>query len=284
MLFRVIRITVAVYVGLTALMAVRQRHYIYHPARLDADAAKRLAGLQGFRAWRDAAGDLIGWRRAAAAVEASHRRRVVVFHGNAGHALNRDYFAQGFEQIDDAWEVLLFEYPGFGARAGRPSERRILHAAGEAIDALLREDATPLFLVGESLGSGVASAMAERFGEQIAGLWLVTPFTSLADAARAHYPFLPVRLVLRDRYDNVKALRGYQGKVLILAAERDRVVPAALARSLFEQLDTPHKLWVEQSGADHNTLDILPGAPIWQRVNDFWLNPATSGRNSRPDS
>lgn len=270
MLMSGLRITVGVYAGITLLMALRQRSYIYHPRTMPADDAVSMARAQGFVPWHDKTGELAGWQRKNQ--DAPAGRRILIFHGNAGSALDRTYYEHGFATAPGSWELIIFEYPGYGPRPGSPSEKSVLQAAETALSSLLAEDQTPVYLIGESLGSGPACHLAGKYPEAVAGLWLVTPFTSLVDVARAHYPFLLVRLMMRDRYDNLGALDGYRGPLFILAAEHDRVVPARLARRLYEEAKTPHKRFLEQSGADHNTLDLSPGSEVWPAVAGYWLD------------
>ena len=250
------------------MFAALQRQLIYFPETAAEGALLDAAEQRGLQAWRDRDGQLIGWQARASG---ESRQRLVVFHGNAGHALYRQYFAAGFLSLGAGWEVYLFEYPGYGARPGAPSESGIKAAAASAMEMLLAEDARPVYLVGESLGSGVATWLASTFGTQIAGLLLVTPFTSLADVAGHHYGGLPAKALLRERYDSNAALGRYQGPVAFLVAGKDEIVPAALGRQLYESYRGP-RLLREQPGAGHNSLDFNPGAAWWREVADFWLS------------
>jgi pimeloyl-ACP methyl ester carboxylesterase len=196
----------------------------------------------------------------------------MVLHGNAGYALHRVYYARGFAALDEGWQVFLFEYPGYGARDGSPSEEAIKRAALAALQRLLDEDdARPVYLVGESLGSGVAAYLAAEYSAQVAGLLLVTPFTSLVDVAAHHYPVLPVRLFLRERYDNREALARYGGPVAFLLAGRDEIVPTRLGRELYDRYRGPKWLRVDEN-AGHNSLDFRPGASWWRELSSFLLS------------
>ncbi len=249
------------------VLAALQRQLIYYPEVATEDYLLRTAARIGLQGWRDASGQLIGWRTRAAGKGA---RRVVVLHGNAGHALYRDYFAAGFLAQGDEWEVYLFEYPGYGARPGSPSELNIKQAATEAIEALLEESQHPLYLVGESLGSGVAAWLASTFPAHVAGLLLVTPFTNLPDVASHHYALLPVRALLNEHYDSQKALGGYAGPVAFLIAGSDEIIPPTLGRKLHDSYRGPK--WLrEQAGAGHNTLDLEPSALWWPEAVAFLL-------------
>jgi pimeloyl-ACP methyl ester carboxylesterase len=238
----------ALLVGGLFMLAALQRQLIYFPEVVSERSLLESAQRMGLRAWRDSSGGLIGWR-ASRRSDAEHR--VVVFHGNAGHALHRQYFAAGFLSRDDAWEICLFEYPGYGARPGPPSESAIKSAAADALEELLREDTQPLFLVGESLGSGVATDLAARFPAQTAGVLLVTPFTSLADVARRHYGYLPVdhhrAPRRRRRCAGADAHRRRQVAVLPdpgAAARGHRIVVSPLIALMQDQVDALRQLGV----------------------------------------
>lgn len=247
------------------MFSTLQRQLIYFPQAAAEGELERAAARMGLQDWRDDKGRLIGWRSRPGAGEV---RRVVVFHGNAGYALHRYYYVAGFLAQAQAWEVYLFEYPGYGARPGEPSESGIKAAATEAVKSLLADDRGPLYLVGESLGSGVASHLAALFPEQIDGMLLVTPFTSLADVAAHHYRFLPVRALLSEHYDSVQPLSRYRGPVAFLLAGSDEIVPPALGMRLYDGYQGPRWLRVE-SGARHNTLDFSASGDWWREMSRF---------------
>jgi hypothetical protein len=114
----------------------------------------------------------------------------------------------------------------------------------------------------------VASYLAGAFPEQVAGLLLVTPFTSLVDVAAHHYPFLPVRTLLSERYDSVEALSHYKGPVAFLLAGRDEVVPTILGRQLYDSYSGPKWLRVE-ARAGHNSIPFDPRAAWWGEISKF---------------
>lgn len=250
------------------MLSTLQRNLIYFPSRASADAlVGRAAGI-GLQAWRAADGATIGWKPATSR---NARHRMLVFHGNAGYALDRDYFVKGLQALGDEWEVFLFEYPGYGAREGTPSEATFKAAAAQALESLLAADSRPVFILGESLGSGVASYLAATFPEQLAGLLLVTPFSSLVDVAARHYPFLPVRFLLSERYDSIQALSHYRGPVAFLLAGRDEIVTTELGRQLHDSYSGPRWLRIE-AHAGHNTLPYHPGASWWAEVSRFLIS------------
>lgn len=269
---RILRQIAIWYLVLCALLGLLQRTLIYFPSR--AAESTLLAEARSLRCepWRDASGSIIGWK-SARAQRPVPANRLVVFHGNAGYALHRTHFFAGFEALDGGrtWEVFIFEYPGYGARKGELGEESFIHAGVQALEALAAADSRPIYLLGESLGSGLGGALAGRLPQRVAGIFFLTPFASLKGVAAHHYPFIPVGLILRDKWDNVAALRGYSGPVAVLLASDDEVVTAAQSRLLFDQYAGPKRLWIED-GARHNTIDFSPAAPWWREISDFLLS------------
>ena len=254
--------------GLLGLLYFAQGRLIYMAERASEEVLTREARTLMLEPWRDSSGGLIGWRRP----NPGAANRIVVFHGNAGWALLRDHFIEALQRLDGGrtWEVMLFEYPGYGARAGTPSEKAIVTAANAALEELLASDSRPLFLLGESLGSGPASAMAAKFGSRIAGLTLLVPYHSLAHAAGHHYPYIPVSLILRDRFDNAEALRQYTGPVVFALAEKDEVVTFEGGRKLHDLHAGPKRLIVFPN-LMHNDVDYSPSADWWGEMSEFLL-------------
>ncbi len=168
------------------------------------------------------------------------------------------------------WDVHLFEYPGYGARSGTLGEKSFNAAASAALATLRAEDARPIFVLGESIGSGPACALAAAHPQQIAGVCLVTPFARLGEVAAHHYPFLPVRLLLRDRWDNVAALANYPGRLAAQIAAEDEIVTAAQGHLLAEGFRGPKRVWVTP-GARHNDVVVEPSDPWWRAASDFLL-------------
>jgi pimeloyl-ACP methyl ester carboxylesterase len=269
-LFRLLRTLALFYILFCMLLGALQRFLIYHPFRESEQVLRARAAEVRGEPWHDPSGAIIGWKSSHAGKPAA-ANRLVVFHGNAGYALHRAYYFDGFEGIDGGhtWEVLLFEYPGYGARSGTVSESSFIEAGMHALDSLAAADSRPIFLLGESLGSGLASALASRAPKRVTGIFFVTPFASLGGVASHHYGFLPVRLLLRDKWDNAAALRSFTGPAAFLIASEDEVVTAAQGRLLFEGYAGPKRLWVKVG--THNTLDFSPDAPWWREVSDFLL-------------
>lgn len=185
---------------------------------------------------------------------------MLVFNGNAGNRAYRADLARAFRPHGIA--VLLFDYRGFGDSAGAPSEAGLTADARAARAYVLsRADVDPSRLVyfGESLGAGVAVALAAEHPP--ASLVLRSPFTSMADVGRLHYPMLPVRLLLHDRYAAIERIATVRAPVLVIAGDADRIVPIALSRRVYEAATT-RKAFVVIPGADHNDAALTAGDDV----------------------
>jgi pimeloyl-ACP methyl ester carboxylesterase len=260
-----------IYFGLILLSALLQRRLIYLPSKAREEQLLRQAEGVALHPWRDHSNRIIGWRSSPPDAVPLPRMRLVVFHGNAGYALHRSYYVNGFHNVPEGmtkWEVFLFEYPGYGARPGSPSEESIIAEARQAMKDLLQDDSRPIYLLGESLGSSFAAHLAADNPKLVSGLFLVTPLTCLADVAASHYRFLPVRLLLREHHDVQQYLKAFPGPVAFLVAGRDEVMLNNIGEKQYAQYSGRKRLWI-QPDARHNTLDFSPGARWWHEVDDY---------------
>jgi fermentation-respiration switch protein FrsA (DUF1100 family) len=256
---------VALVLALIALAWLFQRRLIYLPDRGAVPPAPTVLPTG-----RDVAFDttdglrLAGWFVPAAG---HSRATVLVLNGNAGNRAARVPLAAELSRA--GLSVLLLDYRGYGGNAGIPSEQGLLADARAARAYLAtRGDVDPARLVyfGESLGAAVAVQLAVERPPM--ALVLRSPFTSLADVGRAHYPFLPVRLLLRDRYASVEQVGGLRCPVLVLAGDRDGIVPWEQSRRLAEAAARP-KRFVLIPNAGHNSLELLAGRRLIGEVVHF---------------
>jgi len=219
-----------IYVGVVAVVALRQRQMVFFPSHTEEDA--------GLAAWR-IDGEWVGLAR----VPRQPKAVWLLLHGNGGQASDRSD-ALGCFDADDA--VYLLEYPGYGPRPGSPSRRAIDAAAEQAyLELRRRHPGLAVGVAGESLGSGPAAFLGTmRPAPDL--IVLVVPFADLPSLAAERMPWLPARWLLLDRWDNVAALRAFDGPVEIYAARKDVVIPIHHARRLADAV--PRCLWREIDG------------------------------------
>ena len=269
-LWPVARVAILVWLGLLAFLALTQRSMIYYPSKNNAAALEQEATTQGFQPWKNPQDETIGYQSLADPRDPRTPVAMVIFHGNAGYALHRSDYASLLRAAapDHAVSLYILEYPGYGARSGSPSQESFLAAAREAIDTIPPE--TLVILLGESIGTGVASATASAIPDRIQGLLLLTPFDRLANVAQHHYPILPIRWIMRDQYPAEEWLKKYQGPIVIILAANDTIVPAKFGQKLYDTYAGP-KLLLIADQADHN--DLLHALPesTWQQALSFLL-------------
>jgi hypothetical protein len=257
---------VAVVVVLLLALWAGQRRLMYFPLR-DVQAIASL-GLEDVEEVAFDATDglrLSGWLFTVAA--ADQAPTVIVFNGNAGNRAYRVPLARALRRM--GLQVLLFDYRGYGGNPGSPTEQGLAMDARAAREFLINQrhvDHGSLIYFGESLGTGVAVKLASE--DPPAALILRSPYTSMADVGQRHYPWLPVRQLLRDRYDSLALIPRVKTRLLIIAGERDSVVPAELSRQLYEAAPQP-KAFVSISGADHNDDELLDGETVIEAITKF---------------
>ena len=170
--------------------------------------------------------------------EVPHARTVwLMMHGTVGQAAGRGYVLR---RMSDQDSLYVLEYPGYGLREGNPCLESMNQAASEAYHILRSQNPnTPVCVLGESIGSGPACALAR---EKVAPdkIVLVVPFDSLASVVSERLYFLPVRLMLRDAWNNVETLRHYAGPVEIVGATGDVIIPIEHAKALARQIPGAH--------------------------------------------
>jgi fermentation-respiration switch protein FrsA (DUF1100 family) len=185
---------------------------------------------------------------------------VLVANGNGGDRTDRVALAAALR--DAGFAVLLFDYRGYGDSEGEPTEAGLaldVRAARSYLVDDLRVPPDRLVYFGDSIGGAVVSELAVEYPP--AGLVLRSPFTELADTAAEHYPFLPVRLLLRDRFPVVEHVRRIRVPTVVVHGSADSVVPPAQSRAVAEAAAGPVTV-VEVRGADHNDPVLLTGSQV----------------------
>lgn len=230
-----------VYLGVCGLMYVRQRDLIYYPQLTRVEASQT-----DFALARDGI-TLRGW-----ILNPGKPRALLYFGGNAESVqFNRESFAQWFP----GHTVYLVAYRGFGASEGQPTENDLYADALALYDHVRKGHRGGIDVIGRSLGSGVASHVAAR--RPVRKLALVTPYDTIANVGQAHYRWLPVYWMTRDRYDSIRHLTGYHGPLLIVRAGRDEVIPPANTQRLIDSLSHAPVV-VELPAANHGSVSMDP--------------------------
>ena len=275
--FRTIMLCAALYLLACLGCARFQRRLIYFPPVFPPERVDELARSENLERWMSPLLKPVGWMRRSPTQPA--QGQVLITHGNACCAFQCAYLVDAIQQTAP-FDVFVVEFPGYADRPGTPTERTLDDAAAEAIQLLSTN--TPLYLVGESLGTGVAAYLAGLYPEKVAGIALLAPYSRLADVAQAHIRILPVRLLLRDRFPAEDYLHNYHGPLAVLVGGQDSVVPKRFGLQLYNNYSGPKHLW-EFPQATHDSLMFQPPA-VWKQIIAFWQSncpPATLPHSSR---
>jgi uncharacterized protein len=250
---------------LPMVLAGLQRRMIYFPSPGPVPSAARV--LEGGRDVTLTTSDglvLGAWHFPCADTDGV---TVLVANGNGGDRSLRAPLARAL-----AWRglgVLLFDYRGYAGNPGVPSEQGLALDVRAARRFLLEEAgvrANRLLYLGQSLGCAVVTELAAEHPP--AGMLLASPFVDLASVGRVHYPYLPVGLVLRDRYPLVEHLRHVDAPVVVVYGTADRIVPTSQSRAVADAAPRPAGR-VEIDGADHDDLELLDGDRLVGAVADL---------------
>jgi uncharacterized protein len=217
---------------------------------------------------------LHGWWIGARTKALGH---LLLCHGNAGNVGDRVLHAALLTAT--GFDVLLFDYRGYGRSSGRPSEEGTYRDARAALRCLLEQpgvDPARIVYLGESLGGAVALDLAREHPPL--GLVLLSAFTGVRELGRLHYPFVPASLV-PDAYPTLRGIHELHAPLLVLHGDRDDIVPLSHGRALFEAAPDPKRMKVF-TGRGHNDLAPLAGAEL-ARAAASWVSAIDRRRAGR---
>jgi uncharacterized protein len=240
------------------LAYVFQRRLIYLPSGGPVPAAATvLPGARDVRLHTSDGLTLGAWYVPAAGSDTGTGVTVLFAHGNGGDRAMRAPLALAL--AERGVSVLLFDYRGYAGNPGDPTQAGLALDARAARSYLVDDLGVPprrLVYFGESLGAAVLTELATAYPP--GGLLLRSPFTSLADAAAEHYPFLPVRPLLKDRYPVAEWIKRVRVPTVVVYGSADSVVPMEQSRTVARVAGGPVTS-VEEPGADHNDPVLLDG-------------------------
>lgn len=252
-----------IYLIACLVAAYYQRALIYHPRIRTSQQVDEAAQSTRLERWCNQAGQPIGMKRLSRRQPADGQ--VLITYGNGSWAVGCAHYADDIQNVA-ALDVFILEYPGYADRAGSPSQKSIFRAAEDAFQSL--DAHKPVYLLGESLGSGVASYLAGTYPRKVAGLILLSPFNRLTDVAQHRLPLLPARLMLLDRFPSEDYLRDYHGPVGIVVDGLDKAVPSEFGIKLYDRYAGPKRLWNFPDG--HHVSIMESPSRFWGEVIDFW--------------
>jgi fermentation-respiration switch protein FrsA (DUF1100 family) len=270
-------VLVLLFAVLVGVLWTLQRQLIYLPGGAPGPAGAVLPGADDVVLRTDDGLDLAAWFLPGPSPDAP---AVLVASGNGGHRGLRAPLARRLGEAGLA--VLLFDYRGYAGNPGSPSEAGLALDVRAARSFLVEVAQVPpdrLLYFGESLGCAVVTELATEFPP--AGLILRSPFVDLASVGSVHYPFLPVRALLRDRYRVAEQLAEVRVPTTIVYGSSDSIVPPAHSRTVADAAAQLYRL-VEVPGADHNDPVLLDGDAVLSAVVEL-AETATAGNQQDGD-
>jgi len=225
---------IVIYASVLILLFIFQRSLMYHPQENNYFGDKLEVEVEKVKIITSDNIDLLGWFHKK---DLKKFKTIVYFHGNAGKLENRIHKLNHFKDIDI--NFLIIAWRGFSGNKGKPNEKGLYIDGNSTILWLknlgLKEK--DIILYGESLGTGVATEIAQS--NNYAGLVLETPFTSMVEAAKNFYPYIPVSLLLKDKYDNQNKIKNINIPVLVMHGEVDQIVPFWMGKKIYEMANQP---------------------------------------------
>jgi len=253
-----------------------QTDLIYHPVPVTATEAEKQTKAVNLVLWdhtTPGASGPQGYVRPDFASPAP-RGTIVFFHGNGD---------PGWASVESVgpltqrgFRVFLYEYPGFGTRPGVPTEKTIVPDARALIRSLEQADFGPIYVWGESLGSGVAAAVCADQSLPVHGLTLVVPWDTLPNVAQSYYPYYPVRFFMTDLYDSVANLQQFHHPICLIRGDEDDTIFPPLSINLFAHLPNPKKEIVKV-GYGHGDWPMDANLSWWDEAIDFMAPKNSAG-------
>lgn len=249
LVLQILAYLVVFYLFCALFMYLRQDSFIFYPtaARHEDHGNEKVIGYH----LQQGTVNLRGWLVNPAFV----REKLLVYYG--GNAEDIFYNIDEYQAVQAA--TLFVAYRGYGPSSGKPGEAELYDDALAVVDDIMRTWAPKeIYLIGRSLGSGVACYVAAR--RPVQGAILVTPFDSIENVAKAHYPWLPISQLLRHRFASLESLLQIRCPLLVIYGGADQVIAPKHTENLIRHIRGEKEI-VFIAGADHGTIDMFP---------DYW--------------
>ena len=228
------QITILVYILILIFLYFYQRNLMYHPNENNYSDDPISVNIEKVKIKTDDKIELLGWYHRK---DLKKHKTILFFHGNAGSLENRIHKLNHFKEMNI--NFLIIAWRGFSGNNGNPSEKGLYIDGESAINWLQNKgiEEENIIIYGESLGTGIATQISQN--KNFAGLVLETPFTSMVEAAKNFYPYIPVGLILKDKYKNDEKIKNIKIPVLIMHGEADQIVPFWMGKKIFNLANDP---------------------------------------------
>ena len=211
-----------------------QRNLLYHPTENNYSGDKLIVSVEKIKIKTGSNIELLSWYHKK---NINDYKTILFLHGNAGSLENRIHKINNFKDLNV--NFLLLAWRGFSGNKGSPTEQNLYEDAWSAIKWLKSEGIkeSNIIIYGESLGTGVATEIAQN--KNFAGVILESPFTSMIDAGKTKYPYLPVKFLLKDKYESNKKIQNIKIPILIMHGKVDNIVPFYMGEKMYDLANEP---------------------------------------------
>ena len=225
---------VIIYFLIVVLTYIFQRNLLYHPKENNYHGDKLLVKIDKIKIKTRDNIELISWYHNK---DSANYKTVLFLHGNAGSLENRIHKINHFKNMNV--NFLIVAWRGFSGNKGMPTEKGLYEDARSAVNWLNLKGVNEknIIIYGESLGTGVAIEIAQN--KNFAGIILESPFTSMINAGKDKYPFLPVKILLKDKYESEKKIKNIKIPILIMHGKVDNIVPFEMGKKMYDLANKP---------------------------------------------
>lgn len=266
-----VMVMVGILIGFLALLALLyffQEKLIFFPQKLSKEEAdnlvKRYSHIETISLKSGNNITIHGWLVKNSGLSKSPL--IIYFGGNAEEVSYLIHYAEKVK----GWSLAIMNYRGYGLSEGKPTEKNLYTDAISIYDYFTKRDDIDnerIVVMGRSLGTGVATYLAQM--RQVKAMILVSPYDSLVSVARDHFPFFPVKLLLKHRFDSISRAPFISAPLLVLIASEDKIIRIRHSKKLAEKWGGPYSLKIIE-GEDHNT--IHDNEIYWKTINDFLVS------------
>ncbi len=230
----ILLIFILVYFIILISTYIFQRNLLYHPTENNYSGDQIVVSIEKVKIKTQDGIELMSWYHEK---NLDNYKTVLFLHGNAGSLENRIHKINHFKDMNI--NFLIIAWRGFSGNKGKPTEKGLYEDARSAVTWLKSKGIKEnnIIIYGESLGTGVATETAQN--KNFAGIILESPFTSMIDAGKDKYPYLPVSLLLKDKYESNKKLKNINIPILIMHGKVDNLVPFHMGQKMYEMANEP---------------------------------------------
>ena len=259
----IILIFISIYFFILISTYIFQRNLLYHPTENNYSGDKITVSVKKLKIKTQDGIELLSWYHNK---DTNKYKTILFLHGNAGTLENRIHKINHFEKMEV--NFLLIAWRGFSGNRGKPTEQGLYEDARSAVRWLKLNGVSEndIIIYGESLGTGVATEIAQN--KNFAGMILESPFTSMIEAGKDKYPYLPVRLLLKDKYESDRKIKNVNIPILIMHGEVDNIVPFHMGEKMYKLANEPKYSYF--SKYDDHMMEY--NEKLLKELNDFIIS------------